>query len=238
MNSESGFDVPPDNLESAESLPERLRQVAKFAGGATALAEKSGVPLRSFNAYLKGAKMPVERLVAIARAGGVSVHWLATGELPVHTTERLARFALAAEEEAPRAVGGTLPVVGLAECGIEGWYDEARLEVRTVRPADLLDPDAFGVLAVGLSLKPAGILPGFLCLCSPAAAPASGDVVFVKDHEGRAGLKIFLSDDGEWIEFQGYMGPDEDGSQRPYLERLAKAHILKLAPVVYVKRKL
>jgi hypothetical protein len=66
------------NSES-EGLIERLRIAAKAAGSATKLTELAGVPLRTFNDYLAGGKVPVDRLVAIADSVGLSVEWLATG---------------------------------------------------------------------------------------------------------------------------------------------------------------
>jgi hypothetical protein len=77
QNVEARFDVRGLNLES--SIADRLRETAKMAGTATALCERAGIPLRTFNGWLAGKKIPVTGLVAIANAAGVSIEWLATG---------------------------------------------------------------------------------------------------------------------------------------------------------------
>lgn len=103
---------------------------------------------------------------------------------------------------------------------------------------DLHDPDAFAIMAVGDSLRPAGIWPGFLCLCSPRDHYDKGDVVFVERSDGTASLKLFDREDADWIDLAGYLPPDEHGHQMPYTERLARDYVRRIATVVYVKRKL
>lgn len=60
---------------------ERMQKAADLAGNATKLAEATGISRRSIGDYLAGGSEPSRsRLIAIARAAGVSVDWLATGE--------------------------------------------------------------------------------------------------------------------------------------------------------------
>jgi transcriptional regulator with XRE-family HTH domain len=59
----------------------RLAEAIEHAGGYAALSERSGVPESTVRQYAKGLMdMPVQRLVALAEAAGVSVAWLATGK--------------------------------------------------------------------------------------------------------------------------------------------------------------
>lgn len=44
--------------------------------------------------------------------------------------------------------------------------------------------------------------------------------------------------DAEWVYLEGWFNPDGKGVQIPFNEKLAHSHIHRLAPVVYVKRKL
>ncbi len=67
-----------------ETLSQRIRLCAERAGSGEALARGSGIPRRTLETYLSGQAEPkASRLAAIARAAGVSVHWLATGEGPM-----------------------------------------------------------------------------------------------------------------------------------------------------------
>lgn len=82
----------------------RLRQAVKLGGGNKAVSAKSGIPLRTLANLLDGQEMKVGQLVRLAAACQVSLDWLATGRLPVHPVEQLARFEAATgmhEETAP-----------------------------------------------------------------------------------------------------------------------------------------
>ena len=144
-----------------------------------------------------------------------------------------ARAAIAAARQ-----GDGLAVVGLAECGLKGWYQEGVLDVLTARPGDLHDPEAFAVMAVGGSMRPAGIFPGFLCLCSPQERIDPGDAIYIQRRDGTASIKLYRGGDADWIELAGYRPPDEAGAQAAYTERLLRNQVVTIAPVVYVKRKL
>jgi Helix-turn-helix len=80
-------------------IPQRLEICAKvFAGGRdpagkSELARRTGIPLRTLDKYFNGAKLPLDRAAAIAKAAGKSLMWLATGDggelavdLPVRST--------------------------------------------------------------------------------------------------------------------------------------------------------
>ncbi|MGK7345428.1 MAG: LexA family transcriptional regulator [Candidatus Nitrospinota bacterium M3_3B_026] len=66
------------------SFRQRMEYIAMMAGNATALSKKSGVSRRAVGLYLSGKSDPTrKRLVAMAKAAGVTVEWLATGEGPI-----------------------------------------------------------------------------------------------------------------------------------------------------------
>jgi phage repressor protein C with HTH and peptisase S24 domain len=59
---------------------ERLRSAVKEAGGNKAVAARAGIPISTLGMYIAGREMKVGSAVALARACGVSLNWLATGE--------------------------------------------------------------------------------------------------------------------------------------------------------------
>ena len=66
---------------TGSTFAERMEIATVRAGGPSALARSSNVPLRSLAGYRRGQTEPdVSRLVAIAQASDVRVGWLAAGE--------------------------------------------------------------------------------------------------------------------------------------------------------------
>ncbi len=64
------------------SLKERIRLCAENVGGGNELSRKTGIPRNTLESYLIGNSEPqVSRLVKIAKAAGVSIEWLAVGEM-------------------------------------------------------------------------------------------------------------------------------------------------------------
>lgn len=65
----------------SEGLAERIRQCAEMAGSGDELARLTAIPRRTLEYYLTGQSEPkVARCVEIARAVGVDIGWLASGE--------------------------------------------------------------------------------------------------------------------------------------------------------------
>lgn len=161
---------------------------------------------------------------------GIDPRWLVTGEGEMTRSTPSPVFAV------PGAAAG-VPVMGLAECGLRGWYQRDLLAVTASRPGDFVDPDGFAVMAVGQSMVPAGILQGQLCFCSPRTAPSAGDAVYVERADGAATIKLYRGTEGEWLVLEGWLDP-VDGRREPYTDRLLLATVRRIAPVIYVKRKL
>jgi len=71
-----------DNSD-ATLFAERMEYCAAKVGNAARLSRESGISRRAIGDYLAGRAEPSRpRLVAIAKAAGVCVEWLATGEGP------------------------------------------------------------------------------------------------------------------------------------------------------------
>lgn len=78
---ETGFGVSKENSETLENLSNRIRECAKLAGSGDKLSQLSAIPRRTLEMYLAGESEPKAlRVAAIAKAVGVSGHWLLTGE--------------------------------------------------------------------------------------------------------------------------------------------------------------
>src|SRR5215213_824245 len=127
---------------AADTFHSRLSQIVDDESESS-FARRAGIAKSGLNRLLKGGKPTLDVLIAIANAAAVSVEWLATGA-----------------EARPQDV----PVLGFAECGMKGWYNEVALKVTAYSIAGLTS-DAFAVIAVGDSMRPAGIEQGFLCYC-------------------------------------------------------------------------
>ena len=160
------------------------------------------------------------------------MEWLATGEPPVHKAERLAQFVEATGRSA------SVPVIGMADCGLKGWYSESTLAISATRPGDLFDPDAFAVIVLGTAMRPVGILEEFLCFCSPGTAADKGDRVYVERRDGTASIKEYRGRDATWLSLRGWLDPDESGRQERHGEQVKLDQIARLVTVVYVKLKL
>ena len=222
-----------DGPRTAHTLAERIRKCAALVGSGDELARRTGIPRRTLESYMTGDSEPkASRIVAIAQAADVSVDWLVTGKPPVHTAERIGQFVEATDRKS------SVPVVGLAECGLKGWYLGAPMAVSALRPADLADAGAFAVIAIGGSMRPAGISQGFLCFCAPAIAPDRDDRVYIERADGTASIKIYLGHDETWLQLRGWLDPDEADRQEPYDERLRLDGVARLVPVIYIKLKL
>lgn len=222
---------------SRKAFGERLRGSMPAGMKLADFAAEVGISLSGLKSWLSGGSDPGRYgLVAAAKACGVDLNWLATGDGEKNG-------GAASPFSALPAFGGpvdrSVPVLGLAECGIAGWYRDGAMAVRATRPGDLRDPNAFAVIAVGDSMIPAGISPGYLCFCSPDDSADIGDAVYVERADRHATIKLFGGVKDGWIRLQGWL-PRQDGDlhQESYVDKIRIDSVVKLATVIYVKRKL
>lgn len=71
--------APNPQLDERLAIAERLRDAVKHGGGGKEISARSEVPLGTLNGYLAGGEIKLSNLLKLARACGVSVEWLATG---------------------------------------------------------------------------------------------------------------------------------------------------------------
>lgn len=217
-----------------ESMIAALRSVVeeRYEGKPSRLAKAAGVGTTQVQRILEGERSTwLQSFSRIADAAGI---------IPVRAELLHAKGQHApAISPAPQA---TAPVLTFAECSIQGWAKGAPLAVRATRPSDLSD-SVFAVLTVGQSMVPAGIYEGFLLFCDPASQATAGDAVYIECADGMASIKQFngwITDDKgvTWLEVTGWLPPNAKGVQKPMTQRFLREYVTRLAPVIYVKRKL
>jgi phage repressor protein C with HTH and peptisase S24 domain len=126
-----------------------------------------------------------KHLVAIARALGVSAEWLQDGSGPAPTGKTAPSRAALAEK---------LKVLGMAECGADGWSLWNGDVIDMVdRPASLAGvASAYAVYVVGASMEPR-YYPGELVLIHPGKPVTLGAFVLVQRkprHDGDPPLAV------------------------------------------------
>lgn len=131
-----------------------------------------------------------------------------------------------------------VPVIGLASCDVAGWYSPTSIAIRAPLPVNYPNPDdLFAVIAVGSSMIPDGIREGYLLFCDSKVVPQPGDTIYVKMNDGRATIKRFLKNDDKYLFLQGWLDPEDNGYQKPFVDKRAISTIDFIASVVIVQRK-
>ena len=130
-----------------------------------------------------------------------------------------------------------VPVAGLAECGLEGWFDPVPWDSRIA--LDLKENETFAVIAHGKSMQPEGIRPGFVCYCRPGSKPRKNDIIYARRKDGRATIKKFLeTENNEWLRLRGYLDPNQGGQQEPYEDKVRLKDIEEIAVIELIQRRL
>ena len=217
-------------------------------------AEALGIHPQTLCMYEKNKRnVSIDIINKICDTYNILVEWLTKGSDSIKTDAGHLSSALrddsamkdglpapAAAPPAPHctAKGTNLPVLGLAACGMSGWYNPGPMGFRLSLPVDYpYSPALFAVIAVGTSTQPEGIKPGFVLFCDPVVPPTANDAVYVEKKDGTASVKTYKKQDDKWLYLQGWLPPDEEGVQKPYFEQLFLETVSKMACVILVKRK-
>ena len=188
-------------------------------------AKRMGIPSATFARIWNNYDIPKhDHLCRIAQRCDVSLDWLLMGKTDSSLTDE--RFVL-------------VPLIGLANCGIaQGWFNELALTDKILLPSFMAEDNVFAVLCRGLSMVPAGIEDGNVCLVYPNRPVEAGKPAlirtkaFVKGREvSLATIKIFDSEDENAVMLSGWLDPDETGSQSLFTEKRLKNCITQIAPV-------
>lgn len=81
----------------ANGIAERLQLLAERFPSRRKLAQASGISPSTLRPYFKDGGVPLDNAVALAKAAGVRLEWLATGEGPMHATDPPTAFATGAD---------------------------------------------------------------------------------------------------------------------------------------------
>jgi len=108
---------------SHSAFAHRLQMCVERAGTLVQLAKSAGLHRNTFGKYLRGTEPPRHNLIKIARAAGVSVNWLMTGENPVDgptpgqqaVEGKMPSLLIAAIKEVADSVGGIEIMADLTE---------------------------------------------------------------------------------------------------------------------------
>ncbi len=219
-----------------ETIGRRL-QILRGATSRRAFAETLGLTESTLRNYENDLSLPQSDLLAkICAKIGIEPRWLLTGAGAMCAGED-GRAPQTPQEETPSAGYRNIPVMGLASCGMKGWFNTGPVALSFPLAAEHSGPAMFAVIAVGTSMQPEGIREGYVVLCDPNAEPLTGEPVYVEKKDGTASIKIYRGRNDKWLTLQGWLEPAEDGTQKPYTEQLAVEIIDRMAGVVLIKRR-
>lgn len=176
--------MPKSDLEPSSpdvrnnAFLERMNVLAERVGGPGELARRSRLSRRVIDKYRSGESEPNRpRLVALARAGGVSVEWLATGEgsmVPEHRTAPVGDDYIALPRYDVRAAAGGGAIVE-AEPVVDWIYFKRDWLRRTLG----VSPSELAIIeAVGDSMAPT-IDDGDLLLVDVGEPKLRGEGIYV-----------------------------------------------------------
>lgn len=220
------------------TLGARIKHV-RGALSQEAFAAKLDISKGALGGYERNANQPPsDVLQRICADDSISIDWLVTGHGPM-------KRGGAGQEAVPAGQAAStpwqtrrLPVLALAACGSTEWYNPGPLATTLPMPVEHpYSSEIFAVIAIGMSMQPDGIRPGYVLYCDPSRPPAAADAVFIERHDGKVSVKRFLGQDGQWLHLQGWLPPDEKGDQEPFAEDLLQKTIRRIACVVLVQRK-
>lgn len=165
-----------------EAVAERVRQGIDQSG-LRPFARELGVPVGVIRSVASGRDPSASNLQEIASALGMEFYVGPVRDFPVGLEPEV-KWIFSQSE--------TLPHIGFAKCGIDGWANVSEVATPLPRPEGLDDPDAFYVTARGQSMLPEGIRDGAICLISPATEAKDGDRIWLRDKQGKQALKRLL----------------------------------------------
>ncbi len=203
-----------------ETLAKRLADAMKSAGmnqpGLARAASQPGAPVSQqvIHHLISSRNTSSKHLPAIAAALNVSLDWLAGGREDALPRDHRLDHRLAASAGNMTLKGGEtdrIPVLGMAECGPDGWSLWNGDIIDTIpRPPNLFGaPRAYAVYIVGGSMEPR-YFPGEVAHIHPGKPVMIGDFVLVQirsEHDGdapKAVVKRLIRRNGSKIVLEQY----------------------------------
>lgn len=196
------------------------------------LAKYLGISQGKMQQWEKGQRPKVEDMKRLVELLGFNARWLITGEGDPFGDE-----TASPNQPGLRALR-PVPMVGLASCGVEGWNQVMPIAV-SASPL-MQGENMVAVIAAGESMVPAGIASGQVCYCDPDQPVLEGDAVYLERVDGMATIKLYLGE-GEragTIQLKGWHPVDAEERRMPFIVELPREQVAKIAPVIYVRRRL
>ena len=223
------------------SLGDRLKEVRGVQSRDTFAAQFS-VHRNTLAAWEKGQTAPDARfLEELCQRYNVTPQWFLLGEgnkevddasHPVWRGQSVSLSAL-------QSGNACMPIVALADDGMNGWCRKAKTAITTQRPAEFANNPHVFVTAAGCNcLQPEGVRQGFLCYCDPSNPAGPGDVVFVELLDDKAALRLLSAHKDNCITLQAWHTNSKGEAISPFYEDIDIKNIKLLAPAIYIKRKL
>lgn len=179
------------------------RLAAAHGLSASALARRAGLDATTFNKS--------KRMTAQGKPRWPSTESVA--KILRATNTSLAEFVALVGDDAGQALAQRIPVIGHAQAGQQGFFDDAGFPVGTGWDEVLFphvgDPHAYALEVSGDSMEPV-YRDGDLIVVSPQAAVRRGDRVVVKTTEGEVMAKQLLRQTANRIELTSLNASHDD----------------------------
>lgn len=189
-----------------------------------------GVNINTVQNYEAGQYPKGEHAISLAKVLECSLDWLLLGQDSVDNDAKEEQIIDIKNET-------SVPVTGLASCGLKDWFNPESIAMRVMLPADIKSSTAIAIIAIGNSMIPLGIRSGNIAICDTSAKLEKGDIAYVLKRDGTASIKVFIERDEKWLHVQGWLPPNETGGQKPYIEKCLLDIVKLTAPVIYVRVK-
>ncbi len=220
-------------------ISERIKQI-RGKLSQDEFAQRVKVHKSSLGRYERGESTPdSDFLSSVCSEFGISPQWLLLGTGPLHMEGEFRRETpeQPSQEEKHAIKYRHVPVMGLASCGLKGWFNTSRVALSTPVPIEYAGPLMFAAIAVGTSMQPDGIRQGNVVLCDPEVVPILDDAVYVEKKDGTASIKKYRGQNDQWLILQGWLEPNGSGEQKPYTEQISMDTVAKIASVVMIRRR-
>jgi|MDSW01.3.fsa_nt_gb phage repressor protein C with HTH and peptisase S24 domain len=196
----------------------RIGELVTRAGGQTALARKTGMSLGAIQRYIKGGEPTRIALIKLAETCDVTLNWLVYGS----ETQQDAERAGTKRNYRLYGFGDSSPQ--------EGWYSEVEYKISTA--LDYPDPECFAIVVADNRMEPVGLMEGQVCIISPHTELQKDDIVFIRNKDKQATLKVFVREDSEWVYLKSWFA---DG--QAYEDQVKRSQIDQMGPVIFIKRR-
>ena len=134
-----------------------------------------------------------------------------------------------------------IPVLGLQDCGLQGWHKITNTRMYTEAPAEIAQESGIAIMAQGDTMARGGVMPGNLLLCDQGVPLRLGDTVFIENRDGYGIVAIYTGDtelDGDKaINLQCWLPSTLDDPLDGFFITVKVSDIKHQAPAIVIKRR-